>query len=82
MINDRGSPVISEMSTKDRTDLFDLRKVYGDRYLIRVPDGGWKARRLCEGYEKKWLTEPTADKLALIIQEDLAGWREESRRHE
>lgn len=82
MINDRDSPVMPEMSTRDRTDLWDLRNVYGDRYLIPAPDGSWRARRLCEGFEKKWLTEPTADRLRMIIQEDLACWREESRRHQ
>ncbi len=70
------------MSAEDATALFELRRIWENRYKIdyNSADGVWTASRLLGGVSV--ITADTAKQLCGLISEDYATWARGLRRHQ
>jgi hypothetical protein len=67
------------MSQAEMSSLFELRRIWEDRYIIGFTVGGsWRAARV--GNALKSFTADTPEELRGFIQEDYAIWQQEARR--
>jgi hypothetical protein len=66
------------MTAADATTLYDIRRIWEDRYKIDFMDGVWQACRLVGGISI--LTADTPDQLRGQIREDYRAWQDAARR--
>ena len=66
------------MTAADATTLYDIRRIWTDRYKIDFIDGVWQACRLGGGISI--LTADTPDQLRGQIREDYRAWQAAARR--
>jgi hypothetical protein len=64
-----------ELSTEDATLLYELQRLWHDRYVIGVTDGQWHAKRICGGVQ---MTSDSGRKLRHRITQDAIQWNHES----
>lgn len=75
---DQTEPSAYSMTASEATSLYDLRRTWGDRYVIGYTDGGpWRAARMGNALEA--FTADTAEELRRAIQEDYAAWQKDAR---
>jgi hypothetical protein len=69
------------MTASEATSLYDLRRIWGDRYVIGYTTGGpWRAARVGNALEV--VTADDAEQLRGLIMQDYSQWQNEARRHQ
>jgi hypothetical protein len=89
-VQDHTEPTAYNMTASEATSLYDLRRIWGDRYRISFTGGVWRACRLGNLAACHYRDQPTAlkvvtadsdDNLRKWINEDYAQWQQAARRH-
>jgi hypothetical protein len=73
-------PSTPELSPADVTALDDLRRIYSECYSITVSAGVWDAFRVSDRLRSHKTSDP--EKLRKWLHEDLAQWRNETKKAE
>lgn len=78
-MSDHTEPTAYEMTPSEATSLWDLRRIWGDRYIVGYTTAGpWRAARI--GNALECFTADTAEELRKLISEDYAVWEREARK--
>jgi hypothetical protein len=74
-------PSAYSMTASEASSLYELRRIWGDRYVIGYTYGGpWRAARMGNALEA--FTTDTPEELRCVIQADYTTWQAEARKHQ